>query len=98
MNNEIITYPLHFMKVRGPKTINLRRFVLFSPDDEPVEDVVGSHRTVHVKEFLLIGFELHLQLHWQEDPFVDLLFRYGLRGWECRLTGLGADYSLKNKT
>ena len=56
------------MKMRGPESFNLRRFVLFFPcEDDPVEGVVGSRQPVHVRE-LLDGFLLHLQLQWQEDP------------------------------
>ena len=60
------------MKMRGPESFNLRRFVLFFPrEDDPVEGVVGSRQPVHVWE-LLDGFQLHLQLQWQEDS------RYGV--------------------
>ena len=66
--NENFTHPLHYMKMRGPESFNLRRFVLFFPcADDPEEGVVGARRPVHVGE-LLDGLQLHLQLQWQEDP------------------------------
>ena len=70
------------MKMRELQGFNLRRFVPFFPcDDDPEEGVVGPHQLGHVRELLLDGLRLHLQLQWRGDP----LCRVATQRWYEKL-------------
>ena len=88
MLNENFTHPLHYMKMWELQSFNLRRFVLFFPyDDDPDEGVVGPHQLGHVRELLLDGLRLHLQLQWRADP----LCRVATQRWYGRLALQGQE-------